>query len=191
MPCHTLKLPNGRNTGSFSSAWCLIRLARVDPVLSTCLHTSIVVGGELLYYMYTRGPKRRAERARHSTVASSPSRSTDSILVFFLTFARCSLLFVLVLRRALQGELANAMARRKSSGAGLGAGGPGRGGPPAVPYSAPAPVGGGSRSPPPSMPAPMPGRGAPMPGRPGVGAPAIPGKVCVCFLLVCCLLYEP
>lgn len=67
-----------------------------------------------------------------------------------------------------QGELANALGRRKSSGAG----GPGMGGPPAVP-------GAGGRSPPPSMPAPMPGRGAPMPARPGFGAPSIPGKVCV------------
>lgn len=66
----------------------------------------------------------------------------------------------------MMGELANAMALRKT-------GGPGRGPPPAVPFSAPAPVagGGGARSPPPSMP-------APMPGRPGMGAPAIPGKVC-------------
>lgn len=72
------------------------------------------------------------------------------------------------LRSVFQGELANALGRRKSSGAG----GLGRAGPPAVPFSATAPAaGGGGRSPPPSMP-------APMPGRPGVGgAPSIPGKV--------------
>lgn len=89
----------------------------------------------------------------------------------------------------MMGELANAMARRKSSG-------PGRGGPPAVPYSAPAPTGGpGGRSPPPSMPAPMPGRGMggmPMPGggRGGAAAPGIPAKVCWWVLLSGGLLFR-
>lgn len=69
----------------------------------------------------------------------------------------------------MMGELANAMARRNM----------GSGSPPPVPYSSPAsaPAPGIRRSPPPSMPAPMPGR-ASLPGRTGFGsAPPIPGKV--------------
>ena len=65
------------------------------------------------------------------------------------------------------GELANAMARRSM----------GSGGPPPVPFSAPAPSGVGMRSPPPRAAAPMPGPRTSLPGRPGAGAPPIPGKV--------------
>lgn len=134
-------------------------------------------------------------RARAVSGASSPQPTIDRMFDgVYIAPVACFLLLPPPPPPGFQGELANAMARRKSSGVGMGSGGPGRGGAPAVPYSAPAPVGwGGSKSPPPAMPAPMPGRGAPMPGRPGVGAPAVLGKVCVCgrvcvFLLSALLL---